>query len=78
MLPQASTAFQVLVNSLEQFVPEVTSETIFNVEDVHASDAVGAVKASEAKTVDVGQPSTEVFTPAAPMTGAVTSLTVIV
>jgi hypothetical protein len=45
VLPQASTAFHVLVSSFVPPLPiEVTSETKFTVAPLQASDAVGAVK----------------------------------
>src|SRR5215216_5659450 len=44
VLPQRSVAFQVLVNVLTQVVPALTSDTIFTVAPLHASDAVGALK----------------------------------
>ena len=78
VLPQRSVAFHVLVNVLVQVVPAVTSDTIFTVAPLHASDAVGAVKPSPANVDVAGHPDTEKFAPAAPIVGAVTSLTVIV
>jgi hypothetical protein len=45
---------------------------------LQASDAVGAVKLSEAKVVVDGQPETEKFVPAVPIVGAISSLTVMV
>jgi hypothetical protein len=78
VLPQRSVAFHVLVNVLVQVVPAVTSETILTVAPLHASDAVGAVKPSPANVDVAGHPDTEKFAPAAPIVGAVTSLTVIV
>ena len=78
VLPQRSVAFHVLVNVLVQVVPAVTSETILTVAPLHASDAVGAVKPSPANVDVAGHPDTEKSAPAAPIVGAVTSLTVIV
>jgi hypothetical protein len=78
VLPQPSEAFHVLVNVLVQVVPAVISDTIFTVAPLHASDAVGAVKPSPANVDVAGHPDTEKFAPAAPIVGAVTSLTVIV
>jgi hypothetical protein len=78
VLPHASTAFHVLVKSIVQLVPEVTSENTLTVAPLQASDAVGTVKLSEANVVVDGHPDREVLLPALPIVGAVTSLTVIV
>ena len=75
LLPHASTTVHVLVNVFAQVVPPVTSETIFMVTAPQASLAVGGVNDGVAVA---GQPSTEKFAPAAPITGAVRSCTVIV
>ena len=73
VLPQASTAFHVLVIVLIQLLPVVTSPpTWFTVALLHASLAVGAV--------NTGVPvhSMVAFAPADPIVGAVVSVTVIV
>ena len=72
-LPQASTAFHVLVIVLEQVLPPVTSDpTWFTVAPLHASLAVGAVKDG------VAVHSIVAFAPADPIVGACVSVTVIV
>src|SRR5204862_508934 len=78
VLPQASTAFQVLVNVFAQAVPPVTSETIFTDTAPQASLAVGAVKLSDPNVAVPGHPSTALLAPAAPIVGAVVSLTLMV
>ena len=73
VLPQPSTAFQVLVTVLAQAVPPVTSEpTWFTVAPLQASDVVGLVK------VGVAGQSIVTGSPALPIVGAVLSTTVIV
>ena len=73
VLPQASTAFQVLVIVLVQAVPALTSPpTCCTVAPLQASDAVGAVK------VGVTVHSIVALAPAVPIVGACVSLTVIV
>src|SRR4029078_1038701 len=75
LLPQPSTATQVLVNVFAQVVPPVTPETIFTEAVLQLSVAVGAVNVG---TKVCGHPSTVVFAPAVPMVGGVVSVTVIV
>ena len=73
VLPQASTAFHVLVIVLTHEVPAVTSDpTWFTVAVLQASVAVGAVK------LGVAVHSIVVFAPAAPIVGGCVSLSVIV
>src|SRR5829696_3937698 len=72
VLPQASTAFHVLVIVLVQPLTAVTSPRLFTVTALHASVAVGAVNAGVAVQLIVA------LAPAALMTGAVLSVTVIV
>src|SRR4029079_3824311 len=72
VLPHTSTAFHVLVIVLIQLLPLLTSPpTCCTVAPLHASLAVGAV--------NVGVPvhSIVALAPAAPITGAVVSATVI-
>src|ERR671918_695817 len=72
-LPQASTAFQVLVIVLTHELPADTSPpTWFTVVPLHASLAVGAVKDG------VAVHSIVAFAPAVPIVGGVTSWMVIV
>src|ERR1043165_9069111 len=78
VLPQTSEAFHVLVNVITQLDPLVTSLTMFTVAPLQLSLAVGAVKFKPSNVVAAGHPDTEKFAPAAPIVGAVTSLTVIV
>src|SRR5262249_24164170 len=73
VLPQASTAFHVLVIAFTQELPELTSPpTCCTVSALHASVAVGAVNDG----VDVH--SIVALAPADPITGGVVSCTVIV
>ena len=72
VLPQASTAFQVLVIVREHELPELTSPpTWFTVAPLQASLAVGVVN------VGVAVHSIVVLAPAAPIVGACVSTTVI-
>ena len=79
MLPQPSAALHVLVKTIEQLFPEVLTVeiTVGVTAPWQASFAVGAVQPRLFSLVVLGQPETEKSDPAAPMTGAVTSLTVI-
>src|SRR4029079_8644623 len=73
VLPHASTAFQVLVIVFTQELPLLTSPpTCCTVTLLHASLAVGAVNDGDAVHSIVA------FAPAAPITGGVVSVTVIV
>src|SRR6185503_961710 len=73
VLPHASTAFHVLVIVLIQLLPLLTSPpTCCTVAPLHASLAVGAVKPG------VPVHSIVALAPAAPITGGVVSVTVIV
>src|SRR5438046_4928944 len=73
VLPQASTAFHVLVIVLTHELPPVTSDpTWFTVAVLQASVAVGAVKDG------VAVHSIVAFAPALPIVGGWLSLTVIV
>jgi hypothetical protein len=75
VLPQPSEAFHVLVHTLAQLLPVLTVETIFGVSAPwQASLAVGAVNEG---VVVAGHPLTELLLPGLPISGAVTSLTVI-
>ena len=71
-MPQASVASQLLVITLEQELPVVVVLNRFTVAPLHASDAVGAVNDG------VAVHSIVALAPAAPIDGAVVSLTVIV
>src|SRR5438874_11422867 len=71
-LPQASTAYQVLVTVFAQPVPPVTSVSWFTVAPLQSSLAVGAVKDGVAVQFIVAG------APAAPMVGGVVSIKVIV
>jgi hypothetical protein len=76
VLPQTSEAFHVLVHTLAQLSPELTVETIVGaMVPWQASLAVGAVNVGG---VGDGHPLMEALAPGEPITGAVTSLTVIV
>ena len=73
VLPQASTAFHILVIVLTHEFPPVTSApTWFTVAVLQASVAVGGVK------VGVAVHSIVALPPAAPITGGCVSLSVIV
>src|SRR5678816_2221321 len=77
VLPQPSFAFHVLVNVLVQVLPELTVPTTEGVTAPwQASFAVGATQPRALASVVPGQPDTEKSAPAAPIVGAVTSLTV--
>src|SRR5436305_14373228 len=72
ILPQASTASQVLVTVFTQPVPPVTSVSWFTVAPLQSSLAVGAVKDGVAVQFIVAG------APAAPIVGGVVSIKVIV
>ena len=73
VLPQASSAYQVRVNVVEQLVPVLLSLGC-SVDPLQLSLVEGGVKLLVLKSA--GQPSTVVLSPAGPMLGAVASCTV--
>ena len=72
VLPQPSIALQLRVVTKVHEFPEVVSPRFCTVAPLHVSDAVGAVKLGVAGHSRVALP------PAAPITGAVVSRTVMV